>query len=331
MDDESPEGTVGEAPGRVWEERPFSLYWSSISTYEECPKKFLWGHGYGTIDLGAGPGRKKPKPVKSSRHHQAMGNVLSKVLEDLYNKNLWRNTATLRAELEASVRSNFDAIVNRTYIDWSKARRMDMLQTCINGAFGYVRTMVKNRLYGPVTVSELDMVCELPGGVLIGGRPDVIIEDGGRLVIIDGKNSKDPGKYTDPDQLRWYAFCLYLDRGKVATESAFAYFRFPYGDPPEGENPDTWSGLVGIPIDVDYFPVLRDRAVFTHQAMAAGLFEATPSSSACRWCDYSTICPEYLEKKARKPTAARSGGKKADISLDGGFVPIESIVRKADD
>ena len=70
--------------------RRFTLYWSSLERYEQCPQKFLWYRGWGVIDVGGGPGNKKPKPKRSSEHHAVMGKVIQAVIEDLYNEEWWK-------------------------------------------------------------------------------------------------------------------------------------------------------------------------------------------------------------------------------------------------
>lgn len=287
------------------------LYWSHISTYEECPQHFLWSYGYSTIELGRGPGRGKLLPeVKKSAHHAVMGNVLSVALEALYNEELWRDPANLTERLETVVRKEFNIQLTKSYILWSETPdrpkwdesppREVLLQTCLDGILNYLRTMKRNKLLGPYARSEVDIRTVLDK-TPIGGRPDLILrrEDTG-LSILDGKNSSTPGKYTNPDQLRWYALCYYLAYHEMPNRLAFVYYRYPEGTPHkdyEGD-PETWTGLEEVSCTKADLKSLSHRAVATHLSMFKEAFDPTPSSKACTFCDFQEVCDARIEQKA---------------------------------
>ena len=69
----------------------YTLYWSSLTMFEACAQQYLWERGWGTIDLGAGPGKGKPKPLRKSRHHAVMGIVIQAVIERFYNDELYKD------------------------------------------------------------------------------------------------------------------------------------------------------------------------------------------------------------------------------------------------
>jgi len=130
--------------------RDFTLYWSSLDKYEKCPQSFLWGRGWGAIDVGGGPGRKKPLPVKKSRHHAVMGIVLASVVEDLYNHELWKEPETLKQRLTELTEEKFKLECARNFVDWRIApSKAEMLTVCVDGILGYIRTLKANRFLGP--------------------------------------------------------------------------------------------------------------------------------------------------------------------------------------
>jgi hypothetical protein len=100
----------------------------------------------------------------------------------------------------------------------------------------------------------------------IGGKLDFLIRRDDEplkgITILDGKNAASRGKYTDPDQLRFYALTFYLQSGVMPDRLGFVYFRFPYGYiPPESE----WEkGPDGTPIKpepetgIEWIPFTRD-------------------------------------------------------------------------
>jgi len=229
--------------------RRFTLYWSSLDMYEKCPQMFLWGRGWGAIDVGGGPGRKKPKPLKDSKHHALMGIVLAAVIEDFYNDELWKEPLGLRQRLEERTRKKFALQLARMYIDWRKAPpREEMFRICYDGAINFVkRTLKTHKLLGTYARSEVDLIGFVDKWNPIGGRADIIIRrpDTG-VTILDGKNSKEhwnrsakqPKFYTDDDQLRWYAFASTWPTGKCLIGSGFAIFVTLTGTPGKKKPPD---------------------------------------------------------------------------------------------
>ena len=179
-----------------------------------------------------------------------MGLVLAHAIEHLYNDELWRDPATLRQRLTDIVTREFTLSVSEKTIDWSKAPpKHEMLDICLSGTMGYLRTMKSNKLLGPYARSEVELIGWVDKYTPVAGRPDVIVrrEDTG-VTIIDGKNSLTPGKYTKPDQLRWYAMCFYLAYSAMPSRLGFVYFRYPEGTPPKDHPADKpWTGLVEVP------------------------------------------------------------------------------------
>lgn len=324
--------------------RAEELYWSHIEAYEECPQKFLWKHGWGVIDLGRGPGRGKPLPDdKRSAHSALMGNVLSEAIERLYNDELWREPATLVERLSEIVRKEFAIRITKTYIkydeDWTEGGREKwdesppkeiLLQSCLDGISNYLRTMKRNRLLGPYAKSEVDLSGYVDKFTQIAGRPDIIIRrDDTGVSVLDGKNARTPGKYTNPDQLKWYALCFYLAYHTLPTRLAFVYFRFPEGSPPKevdgkpfAGNKEDWTGLVEVGYTKDDLKLLAHRAVSTKKVMLKEYFDPTPSTKACQFCDFQTVCPAFKSWKAenaRKPKEPKSDLEKK-LQASTGFI-----------
>lgn len=281
----------------------FHLYWSNIEAYEACPRSFLWSHGWGTIDLGRGPGRSKLKPEQDSEHHAVMGIVLSSVIQHLYNDELWRDPPTLPDRITEIVNREFTLVLGEKKVDWAKAPpRYEMLEVCLKGSMGYLKTMKANRLLGPYAKSEVDLTAWVDQYTPIAGRPDIIIRrDDTGVMILDGKNSLSPGKYTNPDQLRWYALCFFLAYSVMPSRLAFCYFRYPDGSPPR-DHPEgqPWTGLVDVLFNRDDMRALGVRAKETHRSMQKELFDPRPSPKNCRFCDYRAVCDVAHQPSSRK-------------------------------
>ena len=174
--------------------------------------------------------------------------------------------------------------------------------------------MKRNRLLGDVySKAERWLRAEIEG-TPIGGRPDLTLKSSKTGVfIIDGKNSKSPGRYTKKDQLRWYALLHYLIYGELASDLAFAYFRYPPSNPPKAhlkkKRKTEWTGLVHVDVNMNHLEDLSQRAKTVYQGLMAESFEATPSSKACRFCDYKDLCVPYKEDKLSKLQPSEYSGK----------------------
>lgn len=278
--------------------RKFTLYWSSLEKFEKCPRMFLWSRGWEGIDCGGGMGRPKPEPYKKSRHDAVMGIVIQAIIERMYNDELYRDPQGLSDRLVKMVRPEWErqAAKKRNWVDYRIAGTKDSLvQVCEEGVLGYLRTMQAQKFIGPWTRAEFELLGWIDKWNPVGGRPDVIFRraDTG-ITILDGKNSKHKGRYTDPDQLRFYAMCFYLAYRQMVGRLGFVYYRYPYGAPvldkdgnPTGE---VETGIDWVDFTKDDLRGLAKRCVDARRAMNRKKFDPTPVPKHCRWCDYEEVC-----------------------------------------
>lgn len=283
----------------------FVLYYSSFETYSQCPQRFLWGRGWPGIDLGAGPGKRKPVPVEDSKQHAVMGIVIQRAIERMYNDELWKDPSTLLGKLMDIVESEFAYEVRRSYIDWKVSQPYaELLTICKDGVHGYLKTMKAHRLLGPFARAEVDMSAWIDRKYLVGGRADVIIrrpDDG--TTILDGKNSQQKGKYTSPDQVRWYAMCYKFSTGKLPERLGFVYYRYPYGTPVEGGGVE--EGVDWVPCSEEDVQGLALSASDVYGRIITEDFDPTPSPKNCKFCNYETVCDARKDQKNanRRPRA----------------------------
>lgn len=303
--------------------KTFTLYYSPFEMYENCPRSFLWSRGWGAIDVGGGPGRPKPKPVRDSRHHALMGIVIGRVIEKLYNDELWRTPDGLARRLQEMVEKDFQYEVSKTYIDWRQApTKAEMLQTCRDGVAGFLRTMKAQKLLGPYARAEVELLGWINKYTPVGGRADFIIRrDDTGITILDGKNALSKGKYTSPDQLRWYALCYYLAYGKIPDRLGFVYFRYPYGMP-KGDG-TIEEGVDWVPVTRPDLEGLAKRAVDARKGMDKERFDATPTPTGCKFCDYETVCDARQAQKAANSRGRKSSQIPDLVGSDPGFVDLK--------
>lgn len=290
------------APKKKWtgynDDQPLAP--TAMFLYELCGLRFLWERGWEGVDLGAGPGEPKPPPEKDSRHHAVMGIAIQAVYEDFYNKQIWKHYKgkALREHLDELAKHHFERVLRKpwNWVDHRQMSKSEMMRVVREGVRGYLKTMAYHKFLGPVARAEVDMRIYLePNKIPLSGRPDVIIErpDTG-VTILDGKNAQSRDKYTDPDQLRWYAMLYYVIHGRLPDRLAFVYYRYPY-NAETGETGVTW-----INVTQEDIQGLAARARATKAGMKAREFEAKPSSKACRFCPYEKVCDVRQSTKRKR-------------------------------
>jgi len=296
-----------------------TLYWSHLKAYEECPQKFLWTKGWNNIDCGGGPGKGKPKPTLRSRHHAMMGIVTQFAIEKMYNDELWREPKLLKHRLLDLVDQEWGRQEEdpRNPINYNEAGSRDsLLKVCRDGVVGYLQTMKQHRLLGTYAKAEVNLVGWIDKWNQIGGRADLIMrrEDTG-VSIIDGKNTQHKMKYTDVDQLRWYALLFKLAYKEIPDRLGFVWYRFPYD--PETEE----EGVEWVPFTLEDIQGLAQRALDVKKAMRKEKFDPTPTPPVCRFCDFESVCPERQAQRQAN-ASKRSGPKIEEISGATGFVDL---------
>lgn len=278
----------------------FTLYWTSLERFENCPQSFLWYRGWGNIDLGGGPGRRKPKPDERSEHHALIGTVTHGALEALYNEELWKDPKSLIERLREKIHKLFELEVKRRFIVWHEApTRQEMLQMCEEWAVKYLQTLKHQSLLGSYARSEEELIAYINKYTPIGAKVDAVIRRGDTgVTLLDFKTSRrfkdrkgKPFFYTNPDQLRWYALCFRLAYGKLPDRLGFVYLRYPHGHIFGPEEPPS-TGVSWVPFTVEDLRGLADRAIEARSQMDRENFPANPDPKGCRFCDYLSVCPQ---------------------------------------
>ncbi len=303
---------VPNSPERV-------LYWSPLEYYVNCPQHYLWRYGWYNIDLGLGLGVPKAKPLLESREHSIMGTALQYGIERLYNDKLYLDPTTLLEKMYQFADAELSKQIVKQYVDWSTGvTKEEMRQTVREGLLGYIKTMRHNKLLGEYAQCEVDLVGWLTPEIALGGKADLVLHRQSEVMILDGKNSMTRGKYTNPDQLRWYGLVHYLQHGKIPDKLAFIYYRFPAGTLEDGK---VLTGLDDVSVTKDDLSRLSDMVLNARKGMLAGEWHATPKPPNCKLCPYETVCDERQQqklensaKRKRKPVSEIVGGV-MDISF----------------
>ena len=307
-----------------------TLYWSTLKMWEECPQKFVWSKGWDRYEFGFGPGELNPKPDQRSRHHAVFGIVIQQAIEDMYNLELYRDPKTLTSRMLEIGQKEFDRQIDKpkNKISYSEARmtRAEMWELCADGITGFVQTMKAHRFLGPYAKAEVDLVGWIDKWNPIGGRADTIIKrsDSG-VTIIDGKNTMYKMKYTDPDQLRWYALLYKLLYKELPDRLAYVWYRFPTGlvttDKDGTETIET--GVEWVEFDEGDLQGLAQRALDAKEGMEAEQFDPTPSPKVCNFCDFLSVCDARQKQKAANSAKRGKKSRLEEITnATGGFADL---------
>jgi len=306
------------------------IYWSHIATFEECRQKFLWQFGWDGIDLGEGPGKGKKFPDITSRHDAVMGKVIQKAVEKFYNEELWRDPSAVSDILMGFVEREWRRQIKkrRNFIDYEKAGLSDseMIEVCKDGVRGYLVTMKRHRLLGTYARAEVRMLGWLNKWVTVAGIADVIVRrtDTG-ITITEGKNTRHKMRYTNPDQLRWYALVFWRAHGEMPNRLGFVWYRFPAGH--ETFDVETGQafqeeGVEWIPFEKEDLLGLARRAIDARNAMRKHKFDPVPVPDTCKWCNFESVCEARQEQREKNASRRRPKNLKELEDADG-FADLE--------
>lgn len=282
-------------------------YWSHYEAFYNCPQKYLYQYGHPEIDLGYGLGKPVPR-VKTSEHHAIMGTAVAAAVEEFYEGSLWKDPGTARQKcVEIAIAKLHSELESpRTFIEWDTNKTgkwwlsppiADLERQVRESTSNFVDIVKETKLLGSFMRSEMDLKGYL-GEIPLAGRPDLVIENQNLgLAVVDGKNSGTIGRYTNPDQLRWYAIVYELVHGFRPKRLFFMYFRFP----PGSKTPyDNWNGLAEVDASDESIEKLKAGISQFQDSVNEKMFTATPSYGTCRFCDFNSICPatKYAENKS---------------------------------
>lgn len=263
------------------------ISWSHAHTYDDvCARRFLYSYGWPGIDVGGGEGRSKPIPVVVNRKHAIMGQVIQKVWEETYERNLWERFATIE-KLETFLLRVSDAFLNQEYLrkngPYDSDEYSEMIEVCRQGVSSYITTAKHYGIWGVRAKPELRMEADLGGGVIIGGRADFVFEPAEGGIILDGKNTKNPSSVKN-DQLRWYALLYQHTYGVKPKKLGFVWYRYPF------DEEKNQKGIKWVRYTKKDEERLVEKAKRVHLKMHAGDFEPNPSENSCSFCDYRSVC-----------------------------------------
>lgn len=272
-----------------------NISYKSWKTYLTCPKRYYLQY------------LKKEKPVmKEDLYHTVYGVITQKFFELFCN--IWRSKTPYMPldMIKEKVDSISPDILN--ICDWPNSRKFNQ-EEVVNQAYTDICSIMDshNQNYFLNTKSEQTIKLNLKENITLEGRLDFIhfMPVSNEVVVFDGKGTNKVNKVMDVDQLFFYALLYYFQYKTVPIQLGFFYYRF-----------NSFSPVI---IDKDILNSFRARLSLDIKAMTtANKFEASPSSSTCKFCLYQNICSEYLQDKATraKPSILDIEGDEIILGVD---------------
>lgn len=230
---------------------------SSITTYNDCPKKFYF--------------RYILKIPEKPKHYFSFGKAVHAALEAMYS---------------SPCRPNLTALLQAYDSAWSSEGYKDKPAEKKAHAEGEVMISKYYEINAPgwtpcvSTEMRFDVVIE---GVRLTGFIDRVDSmPGDRIHIIDYKTGRElePGREAGDEQLTMYQLaCETMGLGKVGSVSLV--------------HVPTARWATASRHGEELVSKLISKIVHTAGAIADGKYIETPSEDACKWCDYKRMCPAW--------------------------------------
>lgn len=288
------------------------LSWSAFKQKNTCGKQYK-------LDRISD----REPPVKDSRHNAAVGSVVQRVFEDFYNDKMWKDQNELVSRLRDKAELYYEEFLEEEYIDWNDFTcrfntPYEPLKEIHEIIPGTVRAIGREKLVGPYAVSELEMKVPFAEDYLYGFMDFIIRQEDDTLILLDGKSSRHYDKYTDPDQLYYYALMFFLRYHKLPDKLGFFFYR--YADDPD-------KAIQWHPIDKAKIREMRERIEDTIQSIRNREFDANPVPSHCQWCQWEQICDERQEQKRKNRAKRKMNSKKKEIKIKPGqeFIGFDAL------
>ena len=288
------------------------LSWSAYKQKNTCGKQYR-------LDRVSD----REPPVRDSRHNAAVGSVTQAVFEDFYNDEMWKDRKDLIPRLRDKAEDFYEDFLEDNYIDWNDFTcrfdsQYEPLKEIHEIIPKVVRGIGREKLVGPYAVSELEMKVPFGEDYLYGFMDFIIRQKDDTLILLDGKSSRHYDKYTDPEQLYFYALMFFLRYHKVPDKLGFFYFRF-------ADDPD--KAIQWFDVDKEKLRDMRTKIEATLTSIHNREFDANPVPSHCRWCQWEQVCDERLEQKRKNVAKRKMNSKKAEIKIQPGqeFIGFDAI------
>jgi DNA helicase-2/ATP-dependent DNA helicase PcrA len=249
----------GEKPVLVGPDHAFSA--SSLGTYENCPLQYKFRHVLMV-----------PSEPKS---FFGLGSVVHKVIEKLSEAQM-QGTPPTREQALALLEQFWSpaGYASRTHEGEDRRKAEDLLDTYLAW-----------QMADPNTIAGVEekFVFTFQDRTMKGYIDRIERTPEGRYVVIDFKSGKKPGKITrnsvkEHIQLNLYCLAIQERYGELPERASFFFLKD--------------NKVVDYRPDEEIIAAFRKKLSGMIDAVCAEEFAATPSYSACMFCDFGPLCEE---------------------------------------
>jgi CRISPR/Cas system-associated exonuclease Cas4 (RecB family) len=260
------------------------LSYSSMSTYEECPKKYYFQR---VLRL------KRDDDTRRFLHGGLVGKVIELWYQGQHYKDGQNARQWLHDNLEPIYKSDPDLQKDRRKALWENfGEEQAMIDSCHPMLDTFLDLAKEHRLIAPVVKPEMEMTHKYGGDRVINGRLDIWVPKESKPGIVDFKATA--RKQATPDQLLFYVLLSKHTR-KASPAIAFMYLKLGQMD---------WIDYADADVDA-----LEQRIHGVFDKIDRQEFPAKPGN-ACYFCKYKADCPDYRksQQKILPEHARRSEG-----------------------
>lgn len=243
------------------------------------------------------------RPADRDFKNAFVGGVLSRVVDGFYKQKMWKLGDDAADAMEELIPAAAAAVMAKDKILWLPEEEPLYLSRAAAMIPTILTTIKAEKLIGEITKTEHEMVIPL-GEHVLHGRGDLIFQRQALLTVLDGKSGGTIGKYTDTDQLRFYAMAVKADPLFKRLPDRVGFWWYKHGK-------ISWKKITPKSL-----AALWDKIVVTVDQIVKGNFAPTPGK-VCKLCDYKVSCTEgqaFLLSN-RKATNVPLDGCEGEVSL----------------
>ncbi len=247
------------------------INYSQLRDYRKCPRLYEKKHVEDRSD-------------EEDQKRAFVGNVLGRLVEQFYVQRWWIAPDALDWTMQQAADKLMRETTDADSILWTAEEKAEVTHKIYEALPVIVEVIKREKLLSKDLYTELETelhYTDIVKGetVVIHGRPDLVINRGGTLTILDEKGGGTFGKYTDRNQLRQYALALW--RGgpfkRIADRAGFWWLRH--------------GKIVWAQITEKKLLKFEEELKATAKKALSPPYPPTPGTW-CRGCAFRLECPE---------------------------------------
>jgi hypothetical protein len=261
------------------------------SVYKNCGLQYKWRF----IE-------KPPFRVYFDRRYAFLGLLLAKLVERFYLEKWWKEKDPV-TRMRKALPIVSSLIIDGERLNFSAEELKEWLIVAHDTLPLIVETIKAEKLLSDELYVEREEQVAFGEKDQLQMRPDLIVVRKEVITMLDGKGGKTIGRYTDNDQLYFYAGIYKKLNNRLPHRLGFWWFRH--------------GKIVWLPVSNEAVDVVLTQARIFIDCIEEKRFEATPGQH-CRLCDYRIGCDEgqkFIAERHRVCDAEIPEGNFGEVSF----------------